>query len=359
MTAENSNEGEEITGSGRRYPIRRWQKTAPRFMKADDSVPLSAHLMDSQDSGFETGSDLSVTPILQVVSTAITDQSQSIGFPDKQVANSNRGTMKHPSVRKSKATGKKSSTPLSHKGEGKERLLICSVKCGICDAEDEKNLVICNGHCFQGFHLDCLGIVRPPTTGFYCDECLTTPTVCFQCKKSESPLGDALLPCTHSECDKHYHLSCVRLAKTFVINEKKFECGLHSCAKCTGTKTTLTTTAMLQCIRCPVALHKTTCLVAGCEILSDREMICYTHIDLKSVSLPQSIGHFNMNTCLDCGEAGSLVCCDFCSAAYHNHCLSEEHRASDSAQEWVCPCCASHDLPTYESAVMCKCGPHR
>ena len=231
--------------------------------------------------------------------------------------------------------------------------LLC--KCAICD--NNGDLV----SCFQSFHLDCLGIINAPGTGFVCDECILTPTVCFKCKKVASEDGDDLVACGQQHCDKHYHLSCVRLIKTFTISKETnlSSCGLHLCAKCTYTETSLNTTKLLQCIRCPLALHKVTCLVAGCEVLNDKQMICYQHLDLKSASLPQSIGHFNMNTCLDCGFGGPLVCCDFCSATYHDHCLSDEQKPLESVPEWLCPCCASHDLPTYESAVMCKCGSHR
>ena len=149
-------------------------------------------------------------------------------------------------------------------------------KCAICD-NNNGDLIGCGGHCFQSFHLDCLGIINAPSTGFVCDECILTPTVCFKCKKVASEDGDELVACGQQHCDKHYHLSCVRSIKTFTISKETnlSSCGLHLCAKCTYTETSLNTTKLLQCIRCPLALHKVTCLVAGCEVLNDKQMICY------------------------------------------------------------------------------------
>ena len=230
--------------------------------------------------------------------------------------------------------------------------------CGICDGEGD--LVTCNGHCFRSFHLDCLGIISIPHSGFVCDECLLTPTVCFVCKKADLENAESLMSCYQVFCDKQYHLSCVQSMKNFQINTEKrtLSCGLHHCAKCSYNEKSYGPSKLIQCIRCPLSLHKSTCLVAGCVVLNDKNMICYRHLFL-STSLPRSVRHFNMNCCLECGEVGELVCCDFCSAAYHDSCLAVEYRASDYTQDWLCPCCSTHDLPTYDSVVLCKCGSHR
>ena len=302
------------------------------------SLP-SNQLVDSQggDSGFETGSDFSTTPALQATPTT-NDQSDPFEFLESPDANQPIPAKKPKSLKTTPAIA----TPTSSN----------HMTCAICDS-DNGDLITCKGSCLQAFHLDCLGIVKVPKAGICCDDCLTTPTVCHQCRGQG---GEPLVSCDHNECDKHYHLSCVRSMDTFMLTEDTISsCGLHSCAKCTSTPNP-STTSLIQCVKCPIALHKATCLVAGCEVLNDSQMICYTHLDLSSKSLPT---HFNMNTCLDCGDGGTLVCCDFCSAAYHNHCLPEDHRASDSAHKWVCPFCQSHDLPTYESVVICKCGTHR
>ena len=233
-------------------------------------------------------------------------------------------------------------------------------ECAICDAGGD--VILCSGHCSNAFHIDCLGLISVPFANFICDDCLISPVLCFLCKEVK-PTED-VLPCSHANCTKSYHLSCVSSLKTFQVDAKKGKlvCGLHKCAKCTCTDSTSTPSSsrLLQCIKCPLALHKSRCLIAGCEVLDDKLMLCYRHITLSS-RLPQSIRHFSMNSCLLCGEVGTLLCCDFCSAAYHHGCLTEEQMppSDDDTQKWLCPFCATHDLPIYESVVLCKCGNYR
>ena len=229
--------------------------------------------------------------------------------------------------------------------------------CSICD--NPGSIITCSGHCFQSFHLDCLGLIKCPRLAFVCDGCVLTPTVCFICKETKE--DELLIACSQPQCDKQYHFSCFRSLKMFQFKEdtQKLICGLHVCAKCTCTEQLIGCgQKLIQCIQCPLALHKTSCLIAGCEVLDDNRMVCYLHLHLSS-SLPQSMRHFNMNSCLDCGDVGSLVCCDMCSAAYHVKCLSEEHQNGCDTDRWLCPCCSDYDLPTYESVVMVKCGAYK
>lgn len=256
----------------------------------------------------------------------------SVDFTDPQ---------KHQKPKKAKATSK-------IKGE-----------CAVCDSDGD--VILCNGHCSHAFHVDCLGLVSVPVN-FTCDECLTSSALCFVCK--EAKLTEETLLCSHANCTKSYHPSCVSSLKTFQVDlqKGKLVCGLHKCAKCTCTDSTSISSSskLLQCVKCPLALHKSKCLIAGCEVLDDKLMLCYRHVTL-SYRLPQSIRHFSMNSCLLCGEVGTLLCCDFCSAAYHYNCLSEEQtsQSDDNSRKWLCPFCATHDLPVYESVVLCKCGNYR
>lgn len=346
----------------------------PVVRKVEEPIGLlpstqSTDYSQATDSGFETGSELSNTPIILTTPTplsTITDQSNPVLFPGplESVGNilgrgeelkNNLTSMKQPKI---EPVHKPSQMTVLMPKSNCSISNILYAKCAVCD-NSGTDLVTCTGQCYQKFHLDCLGIIDAPVTGFMCDECIVTPTTCYQCHKPDNYKGDTLVTCDHLNCTKHYHKSCVRLIKSFQIDDRKLICGLHSCAKCVGNETTLTSMKLIECVQCPLALHKSSCLMAGCEVINDKQMVCYKHLDLKSVSLPRSVDHFNMNTCLDCGDVGSLVCCDFCSAAYHNHCLSDEHKASDSTQEWLCPNCLAHDLPTYESVVLCKCGSHR
>lgn len=332
--------------------------------------PSSTDCSQATDSGFETGSDLSNTPMVLTtpsIPDMIVEQSkipihyqrplESVGNILHQGEEVKDNLSMKTKTSKESVQQKPSQTEFVPKSNCPISNILYS-KCAICD-NSGGTLVTCGGQCYRKFHLDCLGIIDTPVNGFVCDECILTPTACYQCRKSDNQYGDPLVPCDHTGCTKVYHKSCVQSIESFRIDDRKLICGLHSCAKCVGNGITLTSMKLIECVQCPLALHKASCLMAGCEVINDKQMVCYKHLDLKSVSLPRSVDHFNMNTCLDCGEAGSLVCCDFCSAAYHNQCLSEEHRANESVQEWLCPNCLAHDLPTYESVVMCKCGTHR
>lgn len=245
-------------------------------------------------------------------------------------------------------------------------------ECAICDARDS-SLLACQGHCFQTFHVDCLGLIRPPKFQFVCDECQTVPKQCYVCSVSDSVLER----CAKPKCSKFYHRLCIQDNSLFVFDsaKAKFTCPLHSCAKCVCNDLDTTVapkgSTLVQCIKCPLALHNPHCLIGGCNLLSNTEMICYLHIRIETET--NLYKHLNMDTCLECGNSGSLYCCDFCSSAYHEECMEEHHKpvkADDErerlgsggravmgvGEKWICPACRDHDLPTYESVVLCKFG---
>ena len=230
--------------------------------------------------------------------------------------------------------------------------------CSICDEEDT-DLLVCGGHCYGMFHLDCLGLMQPPTFKFVCDECLVSSSKCFTCGKSND--DNELVKCSKPRCTKLYHLSCIKGNKLFSFDQRKstsFTCPLHVCARCASiggsTQTQVGHSNLLQCTMCPLALHKPDCLIAGCEVVNQTHMVCYQHIKITKNS--QLYSHLNLNTCLDCGKTGSLFCCDVCSAAYHMECLDEDDRPANDSDSWKCPNCAVHDLPVYGSLVLCKFG---
>ena len=242
----------------------------------------------------------------------------------------------------------------NNKNVEKEGSSFKSGVCSICDEEDT-DLLVCGGHCYGMFHLDCLGLMQPPTFKFVCDECLVSSSKCFTCGKSNGEV----VKCSKPRCTKLYHLSCIRGNKLFTFDQRKsssFTCPLHVCARCEsiGGRTQIGHSNLLQCTTCPLALHKPDCLIAGCEIVNQTHMVCYQHIKItKSVQL---YSHLNLNTCLDCGKTGSLFCCDVCSAAYHMECLDEDDRPANDSDSWKCPNCTVHDLPVYGSLVLCKFG---
>ena len=222
--------------------------------------------------------------------------------------------------------------------------------CSICDCEGD-DLLMCNGHCMSSFHLDCLGLVEEPKFKFFCDECLLSSGTCFVCGKGHGELRK----CSKPKCTKLYHRECIQHNKLFQISKSSFTCPLHVCAKCTSIGMPVVNhTNLLQCVKCPLALHKPDCIVAGCEVIDHAHMVCYQHVKItKSTKL---YTHINFNTCLECGAIGSLFCCDVCSAAYHLECLDEGSRPASDTDHWKCPNCAVHDLPTYGSLVITKFG---
>lgn len=234
-----------------------------------------------------------------------------------------------------------------------EKAILKSGVCSICDEKDS-DLLLCQGLCYHTFHLDCLGIIRVPDGRFVCDECLTTSGQCYACKKSD---GD-LRKCSKPRCGKLYHPACIEASKLFAFDPKAkdtFACPLHTCARCTSIGLSKSNhSALLQCIKCPLALHKPDCLVAGCEVIDQTHMVCYLHYRIERKA--SMYKRLNFDTCLECGQPGSLYCCDFCSAAYHADCLDEEDRPQGEVEAWKCPNCAVHDLPTYGSMVVCKFG---
>lgn len=302
---------------------------------------------------------LATCPITAAILTppsSCTEESPSVDFEFDHESSSSLTSAAllepHPS---SKPTKKSHSSKNDHGEALSLELAVCS----ICDQEDT-DLLHCVAQCCNSFHLDCLGLVKVPPFGFVCDDCLYETNQCFVCGKSDNATN--MKKCNKPRCSKLYHLKCIEGNKLFSFAERKknsFSCPLHTCARCTSIgRSKVTHNTLIQCTKCPLALHKPDCLIAGCEILSPSLMICYQHLEIaKNVHL---YTHQNLNTCLECGELGDLYCCDSCSAAYHAGCLDEEERpgCSEGAEEavWKCPSCAVHDLPTYGSIILSKFG---
>lgn len=223
--------------------------------------------------------------------------------------------------------------------------------CCICDCEGT-DLLTCKGHCMNSFHLDCLGIMEEPGFKFLCDECVISSGTCFICRKGHGEVKK----CSKPKCPKLYHAECMQGNSLFQCGKSSsFTCPLHMCAKCTSIGvSTINHSNLLQCVECPLALHKPDCLVAGCEVIDQGRMLCYQHVKISRNANLYS--HINLNTCLECGGLGSLFCCDVCSAAYHSECLDEAARPASDTNQWKCPNCAVHDLPAYGSLVITKFG---
>ena len=228
--------------------------------------------------------------------------------------------------------------------------------CSVCNANSDC-LISCGGDCHELFHLQCLGLPSDfCNSGFMCDECTVAMTQCFICKQSSGILEC----CSVANCNKLYHISCLKqyYSRTYDSTKKNLVCPRHKCACCLMMAST--SKKLLHCIKCPISLHdRETCLIAGCETISNsrKHMICYKHVDPACNSKRLATSHFNLNTCLHCGGGGLLLCCDFCSAAYHPECLSQE--VVPTGNDWLCPDCQDNQNPTYGSVVWCKLGIYR
>ena len=116
------------------------------------------------DPGSESGSEMSGVSIASAILTPpssgteapVEDDRGSVGPGEahveaKEKPFGRRGRMtKSVSAQRNTRTGTESVTPEFRSGD-----------CAICDARDS-GLLVCQGHCLQAFHVDCLGLVAPP-----------------------------------------------------------------------------------------------------------------------------------------------------------------------------------------------------
>lgn len=322
-------------------------------------------IMEPTPSGMPNPSKFNKQPTLATLlhsESSSTDTSSEVSAPSAILTppNSCSDEPTDSEIEHSKSDTKSSSKPECTKLQKEEVSCLSSGVCCICD-EEGNDMLPCSGHCYNMFHLDCLGLLQAPRFKFVCDECLIDSGKCFVCGQSDEQ--GQLLKCSKPKCSKLYHLTCIHDNKLFTFAERKkklpvFTCSLHTCGRCKSIGVPdMTSTNLIQCTKCPLALHRQNCLIAGCEVINSTHMICYQH--LKITRDNKLYTHINLNTCLDCGKIGSLYCCDICSAAYHSECLEEASIPSPDTDVWKCPSCAVHDLPMYGSVVLCKFGQWR
>ncbi|GAB5367242.1 hypothetical protein AAMO2058_001213100, partial [Amorphochlora amoebiformis] len=166
----------------------------------------------------------------------------------------------------------------------------------ICDKCNKPgSLLLCDNHCERGFHLHCLGEEAQPLpqegTMWQCVECAAQVHRCFACKKvgrvetldgpsvripdafvpsqtrqsaieqlklSVEGLPDPVRRCSVSTCGRYYHLECIaahssaRWIGDVSLGYSSFRCPLHYCAVCEKSGNSK---HLLNCVRCPNALH--------------------------------------------------------------------------------------------------------
>ena len=328
-------------------------KRSRRHSAPQHNKPLPDHthplIAGSNDSGNESSTAGQPTPCPTPTLSSSTEDAPSTSNIKRENSTPEPSTGTSARAHATMAAAKEKKKPSKQVSETDSKP---SGVCSICDCEGTD--LICAGHCMSAFHLDCLGLVEEPAFKFLCDECLISSGTCFQCGKAQ---GD-VRKCAKPKCTKLYHRECARGNPLFQGGNKSsssFTCPLHVCARCTSIGvSSVSHSNLVQCVRCPLALHKPDCLVAGCEVIDQTRMLCYRHLKISRNTNLYS--HININTCLECGGLGSLYCCDVCSAAYHSECLDPDSRPSSDSSHWKCPSCTVHDLPTYGSLVITKFG---
>lgn len=74
--------------------------------------------------------------------------------------------------------------------------------------------------------------------------------------KMAKTMENVLTKCSTANCNKFYHLECVKDNKLFKYfdpnTQKRFRCSLHYCACCGISGDTM---AIAQCVRCPKSYH--------------------------------------------------------------------------------------------------------
>ncbi|XP_028390809.1 histone-lysine N-methyltransferase NSD2-like isoform X2 [Dendronephthya gigantea] len=182
--------------------------------------------------------------------------------------------------------------------------------CTVCEKPD--NLLTCEGVCNSSYHKDCLKS-EVPSEKFICEKCSTGNHTCFICNKT-----DNVIKCSFQNCGKFYHLDCIKTLDS-KINGDSFVCPLHHCNVCGVSKSSNSKKRLTCCVRCPVAYHTGTCIVAGSMPITLQYLVCNRHFSADPKKAHHS--HVNVNWCFVCSIGGTLICCESCPAAFHPECI--------------------------------------
>lgn len=182
--------------------------------------------------------------------------------------------------------------------------------CTVCEKPDD--LLTCGGVCNSSYHKDCLKS-EAPAEKFICEKCSTGNHTCFICNKT-----DNVIKCSSQNCGKFYHLDCIKTLDS-KINGDSFVCPLHYCNVCGITKSSNSKKRLTCCVRCPVAYHTGTCIVAGSMPITLQYLVCNRHFTADPKKAHHS--HVNVNWCFVCSIGGTLICCESCPAAFHPECI--------------------------------------
>lgn len=243
---------------------------------------------------------------------------------------------------------------LSSQVDVKGKIGAASLKESVCQVcERTGDLLVCEGHCYGAFHLQCIGLSAPPKGKFLCRECNTGVHACFVCKKS----GDGVKRCIIPLCGKFYHTDCIMAYSATQPHNKGFRCPLHVCLSCHITNPLNICSSkgrLARCVRCPVAYHANdNCMAAGSLVLANNSFLCPNHFTPRKGC--KNHEHINVSWCFVCSEGGSLLCCEACPAAFHRECLNMEMPQGS----WFCNDCKAGKKPRIKDILWVKWGRYR
>ncbi|XP_040904033.1 histone-lysine N-methyltransferase, H3 lysine-36 specific isoform X2 [Toxotes jaculatrix] len=243
---------------------------------------------------------------------------------------------------------------LSSHVDVKGKIGATSLKENVCQVcERTGDLLVCEGHCYGAFHLQCIGLSVAPRGKFLCHECKTGVHTCFVCKKS----GNGVKRCMIPLCGKFYHTDCILAFSATQPHNKGFRCPLHVCLSCHITNPLNLCSSkgrLARCVRCPVAYHANdNCMAAGSLVLANNSFLCPNHFTPRKGC--KNHEHINVSWCFVCSEGGSLLCCEACPAAFHRECLNMEMPQGS----WYCNDCKAGKKPRIKDILWVKWGRYR
>ncbi|XP_053284603.1 histone-lysine N-methyltransferase NSD2 isoform X2 [Pleuronectes platessa] len=222
--------------------------------------------------------------------------------------------------------------------------------CQVCERTGD--LLVCDGHCYGAFHLQCIGLSVAPRGKFLCHECKAGVHTCFVCKKS-----GGVKRCIIPLCGKFYHTECILAYSATQTHNKGCRCPLHVCLSCHITNPLNVCSSkgrLARCVRCPVAYHANdNCMAAGSLVLANNSFLCPNHFTARKGC--KNHEHINVSWCFVCSEGGSLLCCESCPAAFHKECLNMEMPQGS----WFCNDCKSGKRPRIKDILWVKWGRYR
>uniref|UniRef100_A0A1A7WSJ4 Histone-lysine N-methyltransferase, H3 lysine-36 specific n=1 Tax=Iconisemion striatum TaxID=60296 RepID=A0A1A7WSJ4_9TELE len=242
------------------------------------------------------------------------------------------------------------SSPVDVKG----KIGAASLKENVCQVcERTGDLLVCDGHCFGAFHLQCIGLSAAPRGRFLCRDCKTGVHLCYVCKKSGSGVKRCIIPL----CGKFYHTDCITAYSPTQLHNKGFRCPMHVCLSChiaNPLNICSTKGRLARCVRCPVAYHANdNCMAAGSLVLANNNFLCPNHFTPRKGY--KNHEHINVSWCFVCSEGGSLLCCEACPAAFHRECLNIEMPQGS----WFCNDCKAGKKPRIKDILWVKWARYR